>query len=335
MGKGILILVVGVAGLISLLIVNLNANTNRSLDTTLDMYKTTQARLISNSGIEVYLEKMRRDKDLTGNFMDNDLLGGKYNLYISGPDSNLTIRSVGYYDDKIHTSIVNAKREPVKMPGVNSALYISSNNVSLNLNGNVDINGNDHHMNGTPGTTASLPGIGVDDATDSAYVINNVKSKISKSIEGSGGAPSVRTVPDTTDWLGLSEDFIFSADTILTTGTYSSGSEFGTIDDPIITYCNGDVNFTSATGYGIMIINGNITLSGNFNYYGVVIVYGQSSISCQTIGNNGIYGGAILVGEDVSVQSQGNAQFYYSYDAIQLGQLKLKSSRFEILSWLE
>ena len=191
MGKGILILVVGVAGLISLLIVNLNANTNRSLDTTLDMYKTTQARLISNSGIEIYLEKMRRDKDLTGTFMDNELLGGKYNLYVSGPDSNLTIRAVGYYEDKVHTSIVNAKRKPVTMPGVNSALYISSNNVSLHLNGNVDIDGTDHKMTGTAGTGTPLPGIGVDDATDSAYVIDNVKSKISKDIKGLGGAPSV------------------------------------------------------------------------------------------------------------------------------------------------
>ncbi len=335
MGKGILILVVGVAGLISLLIVNLNANTNRSLDTTLDMYKTTQARLISNSGIEVYLEKMRRDKDLTGPFENNELLGGSYNLYISGPDSDLTIRSVGYYEDKIHTSIVNAKREPVKMPGVGAALYVSSHTVSLNLNGNVDVDGNDHEMNGAPGTETALPGVGVDDAADSVYVIDNVKPKISKTIKGEGGVPSVQTIPDTTDWLGLTEDFIFSADTILTTGTYSSGSEFGTADCPIITYCNGSVDFTDATGYGIMIINGDINLSGNFNYYGVVIVYGQSTIRCQAIGNNSIYGGTILVGDNVSIASQGNAEFYYSWKAIQLGQLKLKSSRFEILSWLE
>jgi hypothetical protein len=335
MGKGILILVLGVASLISLLIINLNANTNRSLDTTLDMYKQTQARLISNSGIEVYLEKMRRDKSLNGTFTDNDLLGGKFDLYISGPDTNLTIRSVGYYSDKIHTSIVNARREPVKMPGVNSALYISSNAVSLNLNGNVDINGNDHKLNGTPGSEPSLPGIGVDDFTDSAFVINNVKSKITKTIEGYGGAPSVYTVPDETDWLALSEEFIFSADTVLTTGTYSSGSEFGTITNPIITYCNGDVDFTDASGAGIMIINGNINLSGNFNYYGIVIVYGQSSIRCQTIGNNGIYGGAILVGDAVSIESQGNAKFYYSWEAINLCKVNLKSSRFKILSWLE
>jgi hypothetical protein len=335
MGKGILILVMGVSISITLLIFNLNANTNKGLDTTLDMYKATQARLISNSGVEIYLEKMRRNKTLSGTFPNNQLMGGKYDLYISGPDTNLTIRSVGYYGDKVHTSIVTAEREPVKMPSVNSSLYISSNTVSLHLNGNVDINGNDHAVDGSPGTQPPLPGIGVNDESDSIYVVDTLKIKITKTIDGLGGAPSVYTIPDTTDWLGLSEDFIFSADTILTTGTYSSGSVFGTLTKPIITYCNGDVNFTDATGAGIMIINGDITLSGNFNYYGVVIVYGQSSISCQTIGNNGIYGGTILVGDNVSVESQGNAKFYYCWEAINLGKLNLKSSRFKILSWLE
>lgn len=335
MGKGILLLVVGVAALISLLIVNLNANTNKSLDTTLDMYKETQARLISNSGVEVYLEKMRRDKELTGTFMNNTLMGGKYDLFISGLDPNLVIRSVGYFDDKVHTSLVNAKREPIKMPSVYSALYVSSHTVALNLNGNVDIDGNDHKMNGTVGSQPPLPGVGVDDPGDSAYVVDNVKPKITKTINGAGGSPSVQTVPDSTDWLAFSEDLMFSADTILTTGTYSSGSEFGTYDEPIITYCNGDVDFTDATGYGIMVINGNINLSGNFNYYGVVIVYGESSIRCQAIGNNSIYGGTIIVGEDVSIESQGNAEFYYSSEAINLGMIKLKSSRFKITSWLE
>ena len=335
MGKGILILVVGLSALITLLIFNLNENTNRSLDTTIDMYKTTQARLISNSGVEVYLEKMRRDKSLSGNFSDNSLLEGKYDLDISGPDSDLTITSDAIYMEKEHKSIVNAKREPVKMPDVNSAVYISSNTISLNLNGNVDIDGNDHKMLGGVGTHDPLPGIGVDDVTDSAYIIDNVKSKISNAILGKGGAPSVSTVVDSTDWMALSEEFIFSADTVLTTGTYSSGTTLGTIDNPIITYCNGDVDFTDATGYGIMVINGNVNMSGNFNYYGIVIVYGQSSIRCQTIGNNGIYGGTILVGESVSIESQGNAKFYYSWDAINQCKVNLKSSRFKILSWLE
>ena len=84
-----------------------------------------------------------------------------------------------------------------------------------------------------------------------------------------------------------------------------------------------------------MIVNGSINLSGNFKYYGIVIIYGQSTIRCQTIGNNGIYGGTVLVGEEVSIESLGNSYFHYSTEAINLSKLKLKSSRFEVVSWWE
>jgi hypothetical protein len=84
-----------------------------------------------------------------------------------------------------------------------------------------------------------------------------------------------------------------------------------------------------------MVVNGNINLSGNFNFYGILIAYGQTTIRTQTIGNNAVYGGTILVGENVSLESQGNAKFYYSNEAIENAQVNLKSSRFDILDWWE
>ena len=335
MGKGMIIVVLGISMITALLILKLNANSKEGLKTTVDYYDLTQARIIANSGVEIYLEKLRRDKSLTGSFSNIALMDGAYDLSITGPDSLMTISSIGHFGNTNHSCVVTARRRKMKMPDVNSALYISTNNLNLNLNGNVDINGNDIKMNGSPGTEPPLPGIGVDLPSDSAFVINNIKPKLENTIEGLGGPPSVRTVSDTTNWLALTEDLIFSADTVLPTGTYSNGSSFGTADEPIITFCNGDVDFTDATGYGIMIVNGSINMSGNFRYYGIVIIYGKSSIRCQTIGNNGIYGGCVLVGESVSIESQGNSKFYYCSEAIALGQFKLKSSRFEILTWWE
>lgn len=335
LGKGTIILVMGAAVILTMLILNLNSNATSEVETSIDYYNQTQARLISNSGVEIYLEKLRRDKSLRGTFPDNDLMGGEYNIYISGPDSQLVIKSTATTNKLKHTSIVTASRDKVAMPNVSSALYVYADNINLHLNGNVDINGNDHKIDGSPGTAAPLPGIGVDQPADSSFVVNNIKPQITKSILGEGPEPSVRTINDNTDWLTLTENMIFSADTTLYTGTYSNGATFGSLNDPIITYCDGNVNFTDATGYGIMIINGNITLSGNFNFYGIVIVYGQSTIRTQTIGNNSIYGGTILVGQDVSIESQGNASFYYSSEAISNAHFNLKSSRFKILSWWE
>lgn len=335
MGRTTIYLVLGVSVIVTMLIMSLNSNAYQGLDSTVDYYDKTTARLIANSGIEIYLEKLRRNKGLTGSFPSNKLLNGTYDINISGPDSALQVRSIAHFSGVTHTSIAAARRRPMDIPGVKSALYLSAETIDLHLNGNVDINGNDHNINGTPGPGIALPGMGVDSPGDSTYVVNDLSKRISKAITGAGAAPSVRDVNDKTDWLKVTQDYIFSADIVLPTGTYSSGLTFGTVAEPKITYCNGSVDFTSASGAGIMIVNGDLKLSGNFTFYGIIIVYGTSTIRTQTIGNNSIYGATIVVGDDVSIDSQGNAEFYYSSQAIQLAKANLKSSRFEILNWWE
>ncbi len=335
MGKGILILVLGMAVLIGVLIVNLNANTNRGLDTTLNYYNETQARLISNSGIEIFLERLRLDKSLYGSFPDNNLMGGSYSVTISNTDT-LTIVSVGTFNKVTHTTIIKGVRKPVQFPNINSSIYISSNNLDINMNGNMNIDGNDHNIDGTPGPGTPLPGIAVDNSADSAYIINDVKPKISNAILGEGGAPSVRSVPDTTNWNELTKNYIFAADYTLPTGTYSTGTVLGTPASPKITYVNGDVDLSgTASGCGIMVVNGNVSLSGNFTFDGILIAYGESQITTKTTGNAGIYGAAIFVGESINFQATGNAGFYYSSQAINLAKANLKSSSFNILSWWE
>jgi hypothetical protein len=336
LGKGALILVMGAAAILLVLILNLNANATSGVETTVDFYKQTQARLISNSGVEIYLEKMRRDKTLKGTFLDNDLMGGNYDIFISGPDTQLTIRSSAIFEKVSHTSVVKAKREPITMPSINSAIYVSSNNLSLQMSGNnISIDGNDHNTDGSSGPNPPLPGFGVDNPSDSAYVVNNIKPKINR-IDGQGGSPSVRTINDATDWLAVTQNIIFGADITLPSGTYSSGTYMGTPEEPKITYADGDVHFSGTmSGDGILVVNGNLTLSGDFTFRGIIIVYGQSSIQTDIVGQGKIYGSTICVGESVDIKAAGNASLYYSSQAINNAKFNLKSSRFEILSWWE
>ncbi|MCH8942368.1 MAG: hypothetical protein IIA48_08040 [Bacteroidetes bacterium] len=336
MGKLIIILSMGVSIIISILIISLNKNSEIGLQGTINSFVNTQTRLIANSGVEIYLEKIRRNKTLMGNYLNNTLMNGNYDIYIHGSDSLLTIKSIGHFNGNSHTTIVKAKRDAIIVPDVNSALYVSSNNLNINLHGNIDINGNDHDIDGSEIPGFPLPGIGVDTQADSAYIIDNIKSKINNSIQGAGGAPSVGVVQDTTNWLEISENFIFAADITLSSGTYSTGSVFGTKSEPLITYITGDVHFTgSAYGYGILIINGNLEMSGNFTFHGLVIAYGQSSVETKTTGNSGIIGAAIFVGNSIDMQATGNAKIYYSTQAIDNLKAKIKSSRFKILSWWE
>ena len=336
MGKSILIVTIGLSIIIGLFILKLNANSKEGLSVTVHQFESTQARLIANSGIETYLEKMRRNKTLSGSFSDQPLFGGKYSINISGPDSNLVIRSIGEFDGVVHESVVKATRSPVQLPSVYGAIYVSSTNLSLNFNGNMAIDGNDTNPNGTEGSGTSLPGISVDSKNDSAYIVNTLKSKISKEIQGAGGAPSVRTVNDSLDWNEVTQNLIFAADITVPSGTYTAPMTFGTTASPKITYVTGDVTLSgTCDGDGIMIINGNLNMAGQFTYRGIIIVYGNSTIDTKIAGNGGIYGSTILVGSSVNIQATGNSAFYYSTEAIKNAQNNLKSSRFKISSWWE
>jgi hypothetical protein len=273
---------------------------------------------------------------LKGSFADNNLLNGKYDILIYGPDSALVIRSSAEFEKVKHTTVVTAEREPITMPQVNSAIYVSSNNLSLQMSGNnVSVDGNDHNTDGSAGPNPPMPGFGVDNATDSSYIVNNIKPKIDR-IDGAGGSPSVKTINDTTDWLALTENIIFAADITLPSGGYSSGTDLGTPSDPKVIYANGDVHFSGTmSGDGILVVNGNLTLSGQFTFRGIIIVYGKSSIQTDIVGEANIYGGTICVGKNVDIKAAGNAGLFYSSEAINNAKLNLKSSRFKILSWWE
>jgi hypothetical protein len=111
MGRSILIVILGVSVITSLMMLKLNANSKQGLQTTVDHYELTQARIIANSGVEIYLEKLRKDKVLHGTFTNIDLLDGGYDIDISGPDSLLTITSSGHFGNTNHQVIVTAARE--------------------------------------------------------------------------------------------------------------------------------------------------------------------------------------------------------------------------------
>ena len=174
MGKAIIIVVLGFSVITSFLMLKLNANSKEGLKTTIDHFETTQARLIANSGVEAYLEKMRRNKELKGTFNNNPLMGGSFDMDISGPDSLLVITSTGYFGSTTHQSIVKASREPVNLPPSLGALYIVSDVLDLQLNGNLTIDGTDTNPDGTTGSEAALPGVVLDEPIDSAYFINNI-----------------------------------------------------------------------------------------------------------------------------------------------------------------
>ena len=68
----------------------------------------------------------------------------------------------------------------------------------------------------------------------------------------------------------------------------------GTTSDYRIAVVNGDCVLGSGTGFGILLVRGNLSLTGSFRWNGLVLVIGQGSIA--TVGaTNGTISGSVLI----------------------------------------
>jgi len=151
MGKGLLIIALGMSIIISFFILKLNANSKENLSTTVNMFEQTQARLIANSGVEVFLERLKHDRTMmNSSFPDNELFGGDYDIVISGPDSTVRVTSTARFMGVQHTTVVEAAADKVPMHPGPGAMYLSSGTVAglkkNAINGSIEINGNDHDI---------------------------------------------------------------------------------------------------------------------------------------------------------------------------------------------
>lgn len=337
MGKGLIIIVLGMSVIIGFFILKMNSNSKENLSTTVSMFEQTQARLISNSGVEIYLEKFKADPSMRGNtYSNNSLFGGTYNISISGPDSAVLVNSTATFMGVTHTTIVKAQADRLPFFPVNGAMYIAASSVSsVSISGNITVSGKDHDIDGTLLNNGTLlPGIAVDNPADVQKVKNAIKG--SALIEGLGGTPSVQSVNNGIDWEQYALDVQSNPDIILNSST-KLPSNLGTKTSPKTTFVNGSIQFNSnLEGCGILVINGDLTINGNFTYRGLIIAYKDSKITTKLNGNGKIYGAMIIAGSSADLAiSNGNFKCYYSNAALTNLGLLIKTRRFNIISWWE
>lgn len=98
--------------------------------------------------------------------------------------------------------------------------------------------------------------------------------------------------------------------------------------DGVFTFVDGDLTLSSGnpTGQGTLIVTGNLTLDGNFNFNGVIMVLGQGNVLRNGGGHGNIYGAMYVAKfDDTSDKFQaptfntnggGTANIQYSSDAV-------------------
>ena len=338
MGKSALIITLGMSAIIALLVLKLNANSNENVATTVNMFEQTQVRLIANSGVEIYLEKLKADITMKGKtFTNNSLFGGSYDVNIAGPDSAVVVTSTANFMGVNHTSIVKAAADKLPVFPVPAAMYVDADAITkVKINGNITVSGFDHDINGNPVVGNDLPGIAVDDPAHIPIIEGNIGG--SAEIEGTGGSPSIQAVTNGIDWEEYAQDVESNPDIIINSSTdLSKIANLGTVASPKTTFVNGDIQFSSnLEGCGILVVNGNLTINGNFTYRGVIIAYQNSEITTKLNGDANVYGAMIVAGSSANLEiSNGSFNLFYSKEALNNLANLLKTRRFKILSWWE
>jgi hypothetical protein len=345
MGKSILIIVLGMSVIVGFIMLKLNANSKENLSTTVNMFEQTQARLIANSGVEIYLEKLKHDRSMmNSSFPNNNLLGGSYNINISGPDSLVKVISAATFMGVQHTTIVEAAADKVPFHPGPGAMYLSAGTVAgLKKNaigGSMEINGNDHDINGNLTGSGSVPGIAVDGTTQQTSILDMIAKNAIDQVLGAGGTPSVGVVGNTIDWAEYAQLLADNPDILIDTqDKIKTTNEWGTLSQPKVTFVNGDIqinNSQAASGCGILVVNGNLTINGGFDFTGMVIAFKDASIDIKLNGNGSIIGSLVVAGNQINVEvASGNFETLYSTEALNLIQSLLATKRFTILSWWE
>ncbi|MCJ7552522.1 MAG: hypothetical protein MUO34_01445 [Ignavibacteriaceae bacterium] len=354
MGKSSLLMVLGMSVLVAFCILRLNANSTENVSTTSNMFQQTKARLIANSGVEIYLEKLKHDPTMMeSEFPGNSLFGGTYDIVIEGPEDCVQVTSIASFMGTTHTTIVEAAVDKLPVNHPPGALYLSAAiaaNIqpgSSTIKGGITIDGRNHTMDGDLILPEEklVPGIAVDNEENVQAIIDMYNDMTEASIIGLGGDPSVQAVSESVDWADYAQLLADNADNKFTPETIKdTGPLWGTEEEPKVTFIQGDelkidryiTQGDTVKGCGILIIDGDLEITSLFQFKGLVIAYKDTEINLDLVARGTIIGGMVACGESVYLNAAtANFKILHSYDAVELVQQLLETKRFEILSWWE
>jgi len=118
------------------------------------------------------------------------------------------------------------------------------------------------------------------------------------------------------------------ASTVLNSGDSLPSGALGSYSNPTIVVANGDLSIGPESGAGILVVTGNLTLSGNFSYDGIIFVLGTGQVTRNGGGHGVVSGGFVLAAftsssttfdgsPDFHTNGGGNSDVLYNSASIQ------------------
>lgn len=226
--------------------------------------------------------------------------------------------------------VANIRRSniPSTAPG---AIYLAADAATnSNFNGNAfTVDGNDHNYTGGLGSAPPVPGISARNDTNTQETINSLSSGQKDNVTGLGYlpgppiVPSIKTSPAAPTAAQLDQmitDLLARGPENHSESQVNGNVTLGTTAAPKIVHFTNAGGVTikangNAQGAGIMIVEGNLTIQGNFNYKGLILVRGSTNVT-EVTGNATVYGS--IWTSDIQLQVAGSAVVNYSTQALAL-----------------
>ncbi len=234
----------------------------------------------------------------------------------------------------------------------------------------IKITGNDTNANtlsnssdDTAGPKASLPAVATTTASITSALINEYTTSYNgvsmHDVIGSGSEPSITTTAENLDIDTLAQKFYNAPGAVLYLNGYNSSGctesspcTLGTSSSPKITYIKDIASSSSnlksyVTGYGVLVLEGRVTMEGTFKFYGLVLSKRSQSNHYISIEDNSWIYGAVLLGsfdegdgkgKKVRFRVEDFSRIFYSSAALSMvesnwGSLLPKPPR--VFAWLD
>ena len=241
----------------------------------------------------------------------------------TNPIEKMTLTSIGFAPRNAQRQIVAG----VELNGAFSpgAIYLPGNSVVTTFHGNnFLVDGNDYRY---PPPAAGLPlinpdgedrpGIAVLKSSNVAPVDQALNNSQEDNVLGVGGTPSVVNAkgPSASEITNEIAPDILDEPGVVTNPSIHGNDTFGTVGHPQITHFTSTVSLTgNVSGAGVLIADQGLTVTGNLEFVGLIIVLGTTEIT-SALGNATVLGAVWTT--NVALTVAGSAGIFYSSQALE------------------
>jgi hypothetical protein len=199
------------------------------------------------------------------------------------------------------------------------------------------IDGNDHNYTGGAGPAPPVPGLSTRNDANRLEALSSLTAQEKDNVRGLGFSPGPPAItpsiltspaaPSISQMNQIIDDLLARSGVVPYPDNQINGpATFGTNNAPQITHFTSGDGITikgngNASGAGIMIVEGDLTIQGNLSFNGLILVRGRTNVQSDpsltdVIGNATVYGS--LWTQDINLIVGGSAIVNYSTQALAL-----------------